>query len=286
MIITANDRQVIDRIIAEAIKEDLGTGGDITSSGVFSAGQTAEAVIRSKQEGILAGAYLCAPVFGHVDPSIKVSVLLDDGARLMPGSEICRLSGSAYGICAGERTILNFLQRLSGIATLTARFAASLEGTRARLLDTRKTTPLLRVLEKRAVVAGGGHNHRFGLFDMVLIKDTHIEAAGGVTAALTRVHSRKNASIKVEIEVQTYEQMVEAAEGKPDRIMFDNMPCALITRCVEYIRSRKLPIETEASGNVTEATIAAIARTGVDFISSGAITHSARALDIHLIITR
>jgi nicotinate-nucleotide pyrophosphorylase (carboxylating) len=235
---------------------------------------------------VCAGTYLLQPIFFRLDPSMRISVELADGAHLTPGAEICRLDGSIRAILASERTALNFLQRLSGIATRTARMAALCAGTGAQLLDTRKTTPGLRILEKKAVVAGGGRNHRFGLYDMILIKDTHVAAAGGPAAAVrsARTHAGGGPAIKIEVEVQSFEQFREAVAERPDRIMLDNMNCSEMARCVQHLRGAGLRIETEASGNVTEATIAEIARTGVDFISSGAITHSAPALDIHLII--
>jgi nicotinate-nucleotide pyrophosphorylase (carboxylating) len=282
----ALEKELIDRIIAQALDEDLNGRGDITSQALFDDASTATAVIKSKQRGILSGAYLLTPLFSHLDSSLDVAILLADGSRLETGSEICRLEGRVRSILAGERTALNFLQRLSGIATSTARLVSLLQGTSARLLDTRKTTPLLRLFEKKAVVAGGGCNHRFGLFDMMLIKDTHVKAAGSVAAAVRKAkHARSSIDgIKIEVEVQNVDQFYEAVAETPDRIMLDNMLCEHIKQCVAHLREKDLHIETEASGNVTEDTIADIAATGVDFISSGAITHSAAALDIHLVI--
>jgi nicotinate-nucleotide pyrophosphorylase (carboxylating) len=189
-------------------------------------------------------------------------------------------------ILSGERTVLNFLQRLSGIATLTARLVAAMGESPARLLDTRKTTPTLRALEKKAVRDGGGHNHRFGLFDMVLIKDTHVRAAGGVRAALQGVRNTLGPEnrLEIEVEVQSREEFIEAVAERPDRIMLDNMGPADMRVCVEHVRSHALNIEVEASGRVSEETIAEVARTGVDYISVGSITHSAPALDIHMVM--
>jgi nicotinate-nucleotide pyrophosphorylase (carboxylating) len=277
----------IDEIVARALREDLGVRGDVTSRALFDKRQAAAALIKAKEAGVLSGVYLLKPLFGRLDSSLVVTPKLDEGARLREGSEICALQGSVRAILAGERTALNLLQRLSGIATCTARFVALLAGTRARLLDTRKTTPSLRILEKKAVLAGGGFNHRFGLFDMILIKDTHIRAAGGIASAVRKAKSnrRRNPEMRVEVEVQSFAQFEEAVAEEPDRIMLDNMPCKTMARCVAYLKNRQLNIETEASGNVTEQNIARIAQTGIDFISSGRITHSARALDIHLVVT-
>jgi nicotinate-nucleotide pyrophosphorylase (carboxylating) len=229
---------------------------------------------------------LIEPLFALIDPAIKVSLQCSDSAPLSSGTVICQLAGPIRGILAGERTALNLLQRLSGIATITARYAAQLNGTSAKLLDTRKTTPLLRLLEKKAVKAGGGYNHRFGLYDMILIKDTHVKAAGGPAAALRAVRAAHNGTFPctVEVEVQNEKEFIEAISEKPNRIMLDNMPCDAMTRCVKHLRDSNLSIDLEASGNVTDQTIRAFAETGVDFISSGALTHSAGSLDIHLII--
>jgi nicotinate-nucleotide pyrophosphorylase (carboxylating) len=277
----------LETLVNQALSEDLGGAGDVTSNAVFDKDQIGRAVIKSKDTGVLSGVFLLEPVFHGLDPSVELMTCLQDGAALSPGAEICNLSGPLRSICGAERIALNFLQRLSGIATATARLASLIAHTRARLLDTRKTTPLLRALEKRAVVHGGGMNHRFGLFDMALIKDTHVKAAGGVASAITRVRSHvaemKN-PVRIEVEVQTWDELLEALPLKPDRIMLDNMPIDLMAACVERAHSVASRIELEASGNVNEQSIARIAETGVDFISVGAITHSVRALDIHLII--
>ncbi|MBD3391368.1 MAG: carboxylating nicotinate-nucleotide diphosphorylase [Chitinivibrionales bacterium] len=282
----ARERALIDDILDRALAEDLGDAGDITSRSLFDEDTPATAVIRSNQDGILSGAYLLAPLFGKIDPSLEVVPLVGEGASLTSGTDICRIAGGIRGILAGERTALNFLQRLSGIATAAARYVSRLRGTHARLLDTRKTTPTLRYFEKKAVVAGGGGNHRFGLYDMVLIKDTHVSAAGGVAPAVrkARSHAARNHGIAIEVEVQTPAQFDAAVAEKPDRIMLDNMSCEDMAACIERLRARGTSIETEASGTITEERIAEVARTGVDFISVGAITHSQKALDIHLLI--
>ena len=280
------ERRCIDGLLNRAIDEDLGRGGDCTSNALFSESDRAEGVIRSKEAGILSGTFLLPPLFLKIDSSIAIVTLLDDGNALARGSEICRVQGSARGILAGERIALNFLQRLSGIATLTSRYCAAIAHTGARLLDTRKTTPGLRFLEKLAVRHGGGANHRFGLFDMMLIKDTHVKRCGGVTTALEKALRSRGSSPapKIEVEVQSVKEFGEALRLLPDRIMLDNMSLDAMRQCVEKKRASGAAVELEASGNITLDTIAAVAGTGVDFISCGAITHSARALDIHLII--
>ena len=283
----ADFKKQLDILLDCALAEDLGKGGDCTSIALFSPKDTGSAVIKSKEMGVLSGAYLLAPLFSKIDPSLSVAVLLSDGAPLEPGSEICRLRGSVRSILAGERIALNFLQRLSGIATMTARCAAAIRHTGAKLLDTRKTTPCLRALEKLAVRHGGGKNHRFGLFDMMLIKDTHVNQCGGVTAALKKVMTSrgKGKEPEIEIEVRNTQEFAEALALHPDRIMLDNMSVAAMRDCVEKMsKDGGKHIELEASGNITPDNIAKVAGTGVDFISCGAITHSAKALDIHLVI--
>jgi nicotinate-nucleotide pyrophosphorylase (carboxylating) len=282
-------REITDELLDRALAEDLGprgSRGDCTSQALFSPSDSAAAVIKSKENGVLSGAYLLPPLFARLDPALRVTMLLRDGALLTPGAVICRLNGAVQSILAGERTALNFLQHLSGIATITARYAAAIAHTPARLLDTRKTTPGLRLTEKLAVVHGGGANHRFGLFDMMLIKDTHVKRCGGVAAALEKaLRSRGKAKQpKIEIEVQSAAEFEEAIRRRPDRIMLDNMSTEHMRRCVEQARSAQCGVELEASGNITLETVAGVAETGVDFISCGAITHSAKALDIHLIL--
>jgi nicotinate-nucleotide pyrophosphorylase (carboxylating) len=216
-----------------------------------------------------------------------VRVLARDGSALETGTRICELSGPVRSILAGERVALNFLQHLSGVATATSRLVRLIAHTRAKLLDTRKTTPLLRFLEKEAVVHGGGAKHRFGLFDMVLIKDTHVKAAGGVQPAVVRAQEYVLANglpVAIEVETQTMDEFREALECRPQRIMLDNMTIDNMAACVILRDTSGVSVELEASGNVSSDTIVKIAETGVDFISAGSITHSAPALDIHLII--
>ena len=277
---------VLSELLDRALAEDLGSEGDITSRAIFSSADTARAVIRSKASGVLSGALLLRPLFSKIDPALDCATCMKDGEALREGSEICRLSGRVQSILAGERIALNFLQRLSGIATLTARYAAAIAHTGTRLLDTRKTTPGLRQLEKAAVLHGGGVNHRFGLFDMMLIKDTHVARAGGVGPALNKAFAFRagRPTPKIEVEVQSASEFAEALALSPDRIMLDNMDIAAMRRCVEARAAKGAQVELEASGSITLGTIAAVAETGVDFISCGALTHSAPALDIHLII--
>jgi nicotinate-nucleotide pyrophosphorylase (carboxylating) len=280
--------QTISDILDRALAEDLTARNvDITSQAIFSPDDRAKAVIKSKATGVLSGVFLLAPLFAKIEPRLAIDTGgAVDGGRLLPGTEICRLEGPVLGILAGERTALNLLQRLSGIATLTAAYAGAIAHTRARLLDTRKTTPGLRLLEKMAVRHGGGTNHRFGLFDMILIKDTHVKRAGGVAAALRKAMSGRGdkKEPKIEIEVQTVDECVEALALGPDRIMLDNMNTGDMRRCVSMVRLSGAKVELEASGGITLETIASVAETGVDFISCGALTHSAPALDIHLVI--
>lgn len=282
-----DEKNEITSILKNALREDLDEAGDITSQAIFEETDFAKAQIRSKATGVLSGAYLIKPLFELVDETVQVELLCEDGLALEPGRKICSISGPVRAILAGERTILNLLQRLSGIATVTSSMVKELAGTDTQLLDTRKTTPGLRLLEKRAVVHGGGSNHRFGLFDMILIKDTHVKRAGGVKEALGKAlkwRGDKKLPL-IEVEVQSVEEFLEAATLGADRIMLDNMTPEEIKICVEERNGQALPAALEVSGNVTIQTLPAIADTGVDFISSGAITHSAPALDIHLIIT-
>jgi nicotinate-nucleotide pyrophosphorylase (carboxylating) len=279
----------INEIVGRAFFEDCKAVGDVTSKAIFSEGQCGRAMIESKDIGVLSGVYLLEPLFHGIDPSLKIDIMSVDGFPLDFRTTICVLEGSLRSIFSGERIALNFLQRLSGIATATSKLVGLISHTPARLLDTRKTTPLLRTLEKRAVRDGGGLNHRFGLFDMALIKDTHIKASGGITQALTKARAfvrqmDMKDRMKIEVEVQTWDEFLEALSLVPDRIMLDNMTLDLMTACVKRARSEAPAVELEASGNIDEESIKKVAETGVDYISVGAITHSVKALDIHLIV--
>jgi nicotinate-nucleotide pyrophosphorylase (carboxylating) len=281
------DKQDLSLLITRALAEDLGRAGDITSRALFDAKRNGRATIISKSSGILSGAQVLKPLFYRMSRSLSVNILLKNSAQLSAGSRICELDGPVRAILAGERVALNFLQHLSGVATAANTLARLISPSKARLLDTRKTTPLLRALEKDAVVHGGGLNHRFGLFDMVLIKDTHVKAAGGVGPAVRKAHAfikKSGHKVKIEVETQSVAEFTEALACRPHRIMLDNMSVADMAACVALAKKSRAPVELEASGNVTADNIVKIAETGVDFISVGSITHSAPALDIHLVI--
>jgi nicotinate-nucleotide pyrophosphorylase (carboxylating) len=265
-------------LIRHALSEDLGEG-DVTSEAIIPADASATAEIKAKQDLVLAGIDVAREVFHHLDPSIKFEQLAKDGDKIKTGAVLARVSGKTRVLLAGERVALNVLQHLSGIATLTARYVEKLSGTKARILDTRKTIPGLRQLEKYAVRMGGGKNHRMGLFDMVLIKDNHIKAAGGITIAVGRVREKLRDRFKIEVEAKTLDEVREALAAKADIIMLDNMTLDRMKEAVKLIAGKAL---VEASGNVTLETVRAVAETGVDLISVGALTHSAPAADISM----
>lgn len=265
-------------IIRLALNEDLGSG-DITTRYLDLDPVPETAFMIAKAGGILAGVEISRDVFHAVDRTLKVTLYCKDGDKVERGSEIMRIEGNPASILQAERTALNFLQRLSGIATLTRAMASQLEGTKARLLDTRKTTPLLRGMEKYAVRVGGGFNHRFGLYDMVMLKENHIRAAGSITEAVRRVKLR-NTTHKIEVEVTNILELDEAVKAGVDRVMLDNMDIDEIRACVRKFGKK---VELEVSGGVTADNIRKIARTGVHYISSGALTHSYKSLDISLL---
>ena len=274
----SGDCVTIGEIIRLALEEDLGSG-DITTRYLELEPGSQQAFLIAKASGILAGVEIAREVFLTVDNKLRITLYRKDGDKIGRGKEIMRVEGNPASILQAERTALNFLQRLSGIATLTHTMVAELEGTRARLLDTRKTTPLLRGLEKYAVRVGGGFNHRFGLFDMIMLKENHIRACGGISEAVRRVRLH-NTAHKVEVEVTNILELAEAVEAGVDRVMLDNMDLAEIRACVRRF-GRK--VELEVSGGVTAANIKRIAATGVHYISSGALTHSYKSLDISLL---
>ena len=264
-------------IVGRALAEDIGEG-DVTTRLVVDPDRRAGAVVRAKQAGVVSGVQAALAAFAAVDASLEVVVGREEGSRVAPGDAVLTVSGRAASILTAERTALNFLQRMSGIATLTAEFVRAVAGTGARITDTRKTAPGLRLTDKLAVRAGGGVNHRAGLYDMVLVKDNHIAAAGGVGAAVARC--RNAGGLSVEVETRSLAEVAEALRaGGVARIMLDNFPLAEMRSAVAMIGGRT---EVEASGNVTLANVRAIAETGVDFISVGALTHSAPALDLAL----
>lgn len=272
------DLKSVDDIIEAALKEDL-PAGDVTSEALVPPDAVSKAVLLAKEEGTLAGIGLAWLVFAKIDPKIVFEVEVEDGRDFAPGTVLARLEGNSIALLKGERTALNFLQRLSGVATATRRFVKALEGTRTRVLDTRKTTPVLRALEKYAVQQGGGVNHRMSLSDMALIKDNHIAVVGGVGEAVRRAKAKVPAGIKVEVEVGDLAGAKEALEAGADMIMLDNMDLAAMKEVVDLVDGR---VPLEVSGNVTLDRARAIAAIGVDYVSVGALTHSIRSVDISL----
>jgi nicotinate-nucleotide pyrophosphorylase (carboxylating) len=270
---------LIDEAVRRALQEDLGRAGDITTLATIPAAARASAVIAARRPGVLAGLALAGEAFRILDPAIIVCPDLADGAILAPGAAIARIEGPAQGILAAERVALNFLGRLSGIATLTAAYVERVAGTGARIVCTRKTTPGLRAFEKYAVRCGGGANHRYGLDDAVLIKDNHIAVAGGIVPALRAAKAAIGHLVKIEIEVDTLAQLAEVIAEGADVVLLDNMAPDMLARAVAMVAGR---MKTEASGGVNLDTVAAIAATGVDMISVGALTHSAPVLDLGL----
>ena len=272
----------IKYLIHLALSEDIGSG-DVTSEALLQNRLVGKAIIVAKQEGVLAGLAVAGMVFRAVNPRVVFRMLKRDGDRIRKGEKVALARGKIQGILSAERTALNFLQRLSGIATLTSKYVEQVKRTKTRILDTRKTTPGLRALEKYAVSAGGGQNHRMGLFDMILIKENHVKAAGGVSQAIMRARS-KCPKEKIEAEVRNLSEVREAIKSRPDWIMLDNMRIDQTRKAVRMIRSANRTIKIEASGRVNLKNVRNIALTGVDFISVGALTHSAPALDMSLIL--
>lgn len=270
---------LLEPIVREALREDLGRAGDITTDAVVPLDAQLNAVISARARGVVAGTDAAALAFQLLDPAVAVTTVLGDGARVSPGEAVMRIAGPARGILSAERVALNLLTRLSGIATATAALVEAAQPHGARITCTRKTTPGLRALEKHAVRAGGGSNHRFGLDDAVLIKDNHLAIAGGVTEAVARVRRSIGHLVKVEVEVETLEQLNEALTAGVDAILFDNMESEQLREAVRIVNGRAI---TEASGRITRDTVARVAATGVDLISVGWITHSAPQLDLGL----
>jgi nicotinate-nucleotide pyrophosphorylase (carboxylating) len=271
----------LERFVREALAEDVGSG-DVTSDGVVAQDATAEAVILVKRPGVVCGLEAARVVFQTLDPGIRFEPLAADGDRIedVP-AEVARVQGTARALLTGERTALNLLGRLSGIATLTRRYVDAIEGAGAEILDTRKTTPGLRGLEKHAVRCGGGRNHRFGLDDGILIKDNHLRLAGGVRAAVARIRAT-GTDLPVEVEAETIDDVRDALASGADIVLLDNMSTDQLREAVAITDGR---VKLEASGGVCLETVRAIAETGVDFVSVGALTHSAAALDISMEVT-
>ncbi|NLW65152.1 MAG: carboxylating nicotinate-nucleotide diphosphorylase [Clostridiales bacterium] len=268
----------LDDFLLAALKEDVGTG-DITTNSCIPEKNRSYGEFVAKSEGVVCGLDVARRVFELVDPLIEFTELMQDGDFANKGDIIARVEGPSRGILTGERVALNIMQRLSGTATATARAVDQVRGSKARIVDTRKSTPGLRTLEKYAVRTGGGHNHRFNLADGVLIKDNHIRAAGGIAQAISAVRENVPHVMKIEIETETLDQVREALDAGADIIMLDNMSNELMSEAVKLISGRAL---TEASGNMGERELSEVAATGVDVISIGALTHSVKAMDISL----
>ncbi len=272
------NKRELQRKIEEWLHEDIGFG-DITTMSTIPEEEQGTGILYAKEAGIIAGLPIAQLVFETVDPSITFVAKAGEGDRVEIGQQIAEVEGSARSILTGERLALNLLQRLSGIATRTNQYVQAIAGTKARVVDTRKTTPGLRLLEKYAVRVGGGHNHRFALYDAVMIKDNHIKGAGGIKMAVAAAREAIPHTMKIEVETESIEQVREALEAGADIIMLDNMDNERMKEAVQLIAGRAV---VEASGGVTLETIRSIAETGVDVISVGALTHSVKALDISL----
>ena len=266
----------LDAVIEAALKEDM-PRGDITSENIIPSDSESEAIILAKEQGILAGILVAGRVFRKIDPSVHFKNVVEDGQIFKKGDILARLKGNSISILKGERTALNFLQRMSGIATTTRKCVKALEGTQTKILDTRKTTPSLRFLEKYAVKMGGGVNHRFNLSEMVLIKDNHLKLVGSIREAVMRAKKNVKKGTKVEVEDTSLKDVKEAVQGGADMVMLDNMPFEKIGEVVKWVE-RQVPLEV--SGKVTLRRVREIASLGIDFISVGSLTHSYRSVDI------
>jgi nicotinate-nucleotide pyrophosphorylase (carboxylating) len=270
----------IDDAVTRALDEDLGRAGDVTSIATIPEGTRGSAVMKAREAGVIAGLPVAEAVFRKLDPSVEIAGHLRDGAAVQAKTVLMSISGDARALLSAERTALNFVGHLSGVASAAAEFVRLVAHTRARVCCTRKTTPGLRALQKYAVRCGGGFNHRFGLDDAILIKDNHIAVAGGVRAALARAKAAAGHLVKIEIEVDTLQQLATVLEvGLADAVLLDNMSPAMMKQAVAMVAGR---LVIEASGGITHASAAAIAESGVDYLSSGAITHSSPNLDVGL----
>ena len=277
------DEKTVDRLIDDLLTlsfaEDIGDG-DHTTLCCIPADAIGRQQLLVKEEGILAGVDIARKVFHKFDPTLEMEVLIEDGAHVKPGDVAFIVTGKEQSLLQTERLMLNIMQRMSGIATMTHRYVEALKGTHTKVLDTRKTTPGMRVLEKMAVKIGGGENHRIGLFDMILLKDNHVDFAGGIHNAVSRAKEycrEKGKNLKIEVEVRNFRELEEALAENPDRIMFDNFSPADTERAVRMVNHR---CETESSGGITFDTMLPYAKAGVDFISFGALTHSVKGLDL------
>ncbi len=265
-------------IVLRALAEDIGTG-DVTTESLVAPEAKARGRIIAKEEGVLAGLDVARLVFSHLDAGVAFCSDYRDGARLAKGAEVATVDGRAWALLSGERVALNLLQRMCGIATLTSEFVYAVKGTKTKILDTRKTTPGLRTLERYAVRVGGGENYRRGLFDMVLIKDNHIAACGGITAAVRRARERLGRRFKIVLETKTLQEVKQAVETPVDRIMLDNMSVPQMRRAVALVAGR---VPLEASGNMTLERTRKAAEMGIDYVSIGALTSSPRSLDLSM----
>jgi nicotinate-nucleotide pyrophosphorylase (carboxylating) len=270
---------LVEQAVHAALAEDVGLAGDITTDPIVPSDSQGEAAIVARKPGVVAGLDLAEAAFKTLDPGAQFTRVIDDGGRVEAGGTIAKIKGRTRALLTAERTALNFFGRLSGIATLTSAYVEAVKGTKAQIADTRKTTPGLRAFEKYAVRCGGGVNHRFGLYDAVLVKDNHIAAAGGLEAALKLLRPRAGHAVKVEVEVDTLQQLEEALTFPIDAVLLDNMDVATLRKAVALVDGKVL---IEASGGVTLETVGKIAATGVDLISVGALTHSPRNLDSSL----
>ena len=269
---------LIDKIIEQALLEDIGNG-DITTESIIPSNLKSKGIIKTSEEGVVAGLNIACLVFKKLDSEIIFQEKIKDGSKITRGEVLAEISGPARTILKGERVALNFLQRMSGIATITSKFCQEVKDFPVRIVDTRKTTPGLRILEKYAVCMGGGHNHRFGLYDGVLIKDNHIVAAEGIKSAVNSVRKQISHTLKIEVEVENLSQLQEALEMKVDIIMLDNMDLNTMKEAVKIAKDKAL---IEASGGITLEKVRKIAQTGVDLISIGALTHSVISLNISM----
>ncbi len=272
-------RPLVATAVAEALAEDLGLVGDVTTNATVPADAQSTALLRARAPGFVSGLALARAAFHALDPALAFTVTKPDGSIVAYGDTIAEISGSARAILSAERVALNFMGRMSGIATLTARYVAAVAGTRAAIVDTRKTTPGLRAFEKYAVRCGGGRNHRIGLFDAILIKDNHIIAASGLEKAIKAARDHAGHILKIEVEVDTLEQLERVLQHRVDAVLLDNMSPETLKKAVTMVAGRSL---TEASGGVNLDSVRDIAETGVDLISVGALTHSAPVLDLGL----
>lgn len=267
--------------IEQALIEDVGNG-DHSTLAIFPQDIEDSAKLLIKDDGILAGVELAQIIFKHFDPNLQMEVIIEDGMQVKVGDIAFLVHGPARSILTVERLVLNCMQRMGGIASLTHSMAAEIAHTNAKLLDTRKTTPNFRLFEKWAVTIGGGHNHRYGLYDMIMLKDNHIDFAGGISKAITQVRSylkEQNLDLQIEVETRNMQEVEEAIQMRPNRIMLDNFSIDETFKAVQLIDGK---CETEASGGITMQTLKAVAETGVDYISSGALTHSAHNMDLSL----